>query len=234
MCQWTRSSLVQVMAWHLIGAKPLPGPILTCQLGPKHVDCKTAFRWIMMASSNGNIFPGYWPFVWGIHRSPVNSPFKGQWHGALMFSLICIWINDWVNKHEAGNSRRYRAHYDVIVLATALHWWEINIASGNGLVLSGAKSLPEPKLKKVLWCHSSLGHNELTPILWNMWHSWYLHIHFCMPCAFTKYSLPATRTILSLSSIFVWLFSCFNLLLCCVAGLTRWGRELFYEALPST
>ena len=32
-------------------------------------------------------FPGYWPFVWGIHRSPVNSPHKGQWRGALIFSL---------------------------------------------------------------------------------------------------------------------------------------------------
>ena len=29
-----------------------------------------------------------WPFVWGIHRSPVNSPHKGQWRWALMFSLM--------------------------------------------------------------------------------------------------------------------------------------------------
>ena len=33
-------------------------------------------------------FPRYWPFVRGIPRSPVNSPHKGQWRGALMFSLI--------------------------------------------------------------------------------------------------------------------------------------------------
>ena len=39
-------------------------------------------------------FPRNWPFVRGIHRSQVNSPHKGQWHGALMFSLICVWIND--------------------------------------------------------------------------------------------------------------------------------------------
>ena len=31
----------------------------------------------------------YWPFVQGIHRSPVNSPHKCQWRGALVFSLIC-------------------------------------------------------------------------------------------------------------------------------------------------
>ena len=58
-------------------------------------------------------FPRYWPFVGGIHRSPVNSPHKGQWHEALMFSLICFWITGWVNNHEAGDLRRYHAHYDV-------------------------------------------------------------------------------------------------------------------------
>ena len=54
-------------------------------------------------------FPRYWPFVRGIHRSPVNSPHKGQWRGALMFSLIRVWINGWVNNREAGDLRRYRA-----------------------------------------------------------------------------------------------------------------------------
>ena len=61
-------------------------------------------------------FPRNWPFVRGIHRSPVNPPHKGQWRGALMFSLICVWINDWVNNREAGDLRRYRAHYDVSVM----------------------------------------------------------------------------------------------------------------------
>ena len=46
---------------------------------------------------------------------PVNYPHKGQWRGALMFSLICAWINRWVNNGEAGDFRRYRTHYDVIV-----------------------------------------------------------------------------------------------------------------------
>ena len=61
-------------------------------------------------------FPRYWPFVRGIHRSPVNSPHKGQWRGALMFSLIYARINDWVNNREAGDLRRSRAHYDVTVM----------------------------------------------------------------------------------------------------------------------
>ena len=73
-------------------------------------------------------FPRYWPLVCvcvfgrggggggGIHRSPVNSPHKGQRRGALMLSLICVWINDWVNNREAGDLRRYRAHYEVLVM----------------------------------------------------------------------------------------------------------------------
>ena len=63
-------------------------------------------------------FPRYWPFVRGIHRSPVNSPHKGQWRGALMFSLICVRINGWVNNRYAGDLRRHQVHYDVIVTIT--------------------------------------------------------------------------------------------------------------------
>ena len=61
-------------------------------------------------------FPRHWPFVRGIHRSPVNSLHKGQWRGALIFSLICVWINGWENNREADDLRRYRAHYDFIVM----------------------------------------------------------------------------------------------------------------------
>ena len=61
-------------------------------------------------------FPYYWHFVRRIPRPLVNSPHKGQWRGALMFSLICAWINGWVNNGEAGNLRRHRAHYGVIVM----------------------------------------------------------------------------------------------------------------------
>ena len=52
----------------------------------------------------------------GIHRSPVISPRKGQWRGALIFSLTCAWIKAWISNHGAGDLRRYRAHHDVIVI----------------------------------------------------------------------------------------------------------------------
>ena len=52
----------------------------------------------------------------GNSPAPVKSPHKGQWRGTLMFSLICVWINGWVNNREAGDLRRHRAHYDVTVM----------------------------------------------------------------------------------------------------------------------
>ena len=66
-------------------------------------------------------FPSYWPFVRGIHLSPVNSPHKGQWRGALVFSLICVWKkNAWVHNRGAGDLRRHLSHYDVIVMISSV------------------------------------------------------------------------------------------------------------------
>ena len=45
---------------------------------------------------------------------PGEFPHKGQWRGALMFSLICASIDGCVNNREAGDLNRHRAHYDVI------------------------------------------------------------------------------------------------------------------------
>ena len=90
--------------------------------------------------------PSYWPFVRGIHRSPmnsthrgqwrpfmrgfhqssVNSPHKGQWRGDLVFSLICAWTNGWVKNQTAGDLRRHYTYYDVIVMS---RWIWMMVAS---------------------------------------------------------------------------------------------------------
>ena len=61
-------------------------------------------------------FPRYLPFMLGIHRSPVNSPNKGQWRGALMLSLFRAWIDGWVNNCQAGDWKRHPANFDVIIM----------------------------------------------------------------------------------------------------------------------
>ena len=91
---WTKSSWNKKMGYSVPGAKPLHD---------------------MMTSSNWNIFRVN--VLWrGTQRSPVNSPSKGKWRGALMFSFNCPWTNGWINNSEAGDLKRHLAHYDVIVM----------------------------------------------------------------------------------------------------------------------
>ena len=85
---------------------PGSGPVMACLLCTFSHD--VAIKW--------KHFPHYWPFVRGIHCSPVNSPHKGQWRGALMFSLIFTWTNGWVNNWDKGDLGWHHAHYDVTVM----------------------------------------------------------------------------------------------------------------------
>ena len=94
---------------HYLSSSPSSWSIWKRKIG-QTVDCYSWWRHQM------ETFSALLAIYAGIHRSPVNSPHKGQWRGALMFSLICVWMNGWVNNREAGELRRYRAHYDVIVM----------------------------------------------------------------------------------------------------------------------
>ena len=68
------------------------------------------YTWPWSPNGQDHIWP--WKFN-DTAACTVKSPHKGQWCGALMFSLPCAWINDWVNNREAGDLRRYRGHYGV-------------------------------------------------------------------------------------------------------------------------
>ena len=81
-----------------------------------------------LMTSSWKQFPRYRPFVRGIHRSLVNSPHKGQWRGALMFSLICARKKkSRVNNGEAGDLGRNRAYYDV----TVMQWIQTGVTVWN-------------------------------------------------------------------------------------------------------
>ena len=81
-------------------------------------------------------FPRYWPFVRGIHRSPVNSPTKAS-DVELMFSLICTCINGWINNGDAGDLRRHHAHYQATVMSNSVWCYLITIIEYRHLVLIG-------------------------------------------------------------------------------------------------
>ena len=98
-------------------------------------------------------FPRYWHFVRGINRSPMNSPHKGQWRGALVFSLICTWLNGWVNNHEAGELGCHRTHNDVTLirfLHIRLFVWKYIL--DNRRLLDTRDILYWQRLSKLLLC----------------------------------------------------------------------------------
>ena len=126
-----QSVLVQVMDW-AVWQQTITPPIWR----EMDVFCECKI-WFMQRLGNCGVvwnthddvikwkpFPRHWPFVRGIHRSPVNSPHKGQWRGAFMFSLICARINGRVNNREAGDLSRHRTHYDVTGLCVVKIWEE--------------------------------------------------------------------------------------------------------------
>ena len=70
-------------------------------------------------------FPRYWPFVRGIHRSPVNSPPQRPVTRSFDVFFDQSRINGWVNNGESGDLRRHRAHYDVNVTLSPFGWTHI-------------------------------------------------------------------------------------------------------------
>ena len=90
----------------------------------------------------------------GNHRSPVISLHKGQWRGAFMFSLICAWINGWVNNREGGDLRRHRAHYDVIAMISQRITWMIPQCQWSRSTTIAIKSVnvrPKQNKTRTLW-----------------------------------------------------------------------------------
>ena len=118
-----------------------------------------------------NYLPRYWPFVRWIHRSPVDSPHKGQWRGTLMFYLICTRRNVWRNSRDAGDLRRHRAHDNVTVL---WHHWFSDLLT--------------------LWTKSSW-HNDITNLCQNEFESMVCKLHILFKSWYAKDStLTHTHT----------------------------------------
>ena len=79
----------------------------------------------------------------------MNSPHKGQWREALVFSLICAWIKDLVNNREAGDLRRHRTHHDVIVINTINRgvYYIPFVMSSLGQIMGWHRTGDEPAIK---------------------------------------------------------------------------------------
>ena len=138
----------------------------------------------MMTSSNGNIFHITGPLRRGIHQSPVNSPHKGQWCRALMFSLICDWIYSWVSNREAGDLRNHCTHYDVTVMMRFFAGWIPQSENWFIMKFSPINSL-HIMLLSTVWFHDD------AKKIWNLLFLWwwippglfcFSHVHWTRIC----------------------------------------------------
>ena len=124
------------------------------------------------------IFPCYWTFVKRIHQWPVDSPHKGQWRGALMFSLICGWTNGWANNRATGDWD------DVVLIVTSRYWtlclqmyypfYHAKLSAGNvTTILNVFTSKDFSQIDQLLlqWCPKG---NEQGDILTLVYRVWYL------------------------------------------------------------
>ena len=125
-----------------------------------------------MTWSNGSIFRTTGPF-WvggGGGNSRVNSPDKGQWCRALMFSLICswtCWTNGWENNHDTSDLRCHHAHYHTALCIKldissskflyGYQWvcvtiWELMMSSKMFAKISWNLTAPRVLLDILSWC----------------------------------------------------------------------------------
>ena len=112
------------------------GPLSGCQLAPhgywswNEVVGLGGIQRPQWPRRGGMLGTGKLPFSWWRHQMETfsvllaicagNSPVHGEFHAqrtvTRSFSLICVWINGWVNNRGAGDLRCYLAHYDVTVM----------------------------------------------------------------------------------------------------------------------
>ena len=102
-------------------------------------------------------FLRYWSFARGIHRSLVNSPHKGRWRGALMFSLIFLcflwsWTNGSTNNRDAGEFEtplhslwRHRNVNKLHLINQSTHWTYHDVPEPIGISL---QAHPDPFLTR--------------------------------------------------------------------------------------
>ena len=123
---------------YLVSSDPADGP---AKLGARRVMTKL---WSQDDVTKWKHFPRYWPFVWGIHRRPVNSPHKGPVTRSfdVFFDLHLIkrlsrhWWGWWIETLTRPLWRHCNARY--------IYWagaCKVNTLSPNGAIDLGQHCL---------------------------------------------------------------------------------------------
>ena len=127
ICRFSYSDASIFMAFQITGNRTYVQNLFRLTTKKAEVRITGTVQW----ESHGIIikrkhFQRYWRFVWGIRRSLTNSPHKGQWREALMFSLNNAWTIGWVNNRYTCGFTRHRAHYVVSAVQRCNGEWRAN------------------------------------------------------------------------------------------------------------
>ena len=120
------------------------------------------------------IFPCYWTFVKRIHQWPVDSPHKGQWRGALMFSLICGWTNGWADN-------RATCDWDDVVLIVTSLYWTLCLQMYNPLTMLSYQQVqqyyacfrPNILRRRIIplqWCPKGIEQGDILTLVYRVWY----------------------------------------------------------------
>ena len=144
-----------------------------------------------------------------------------------MFSLMCARINSWVNNREAGDLRRYRRHYDVMVMSLPQHGHWGNHAT---LRSEGKRFAWKTRWRRYITTTKWITTRHLY-VLWDIKHLWRLPhciiIHVYMQkLSSIWWNLPATNHKKGTTPVCVflrkpWICNTWILLLS-----THWGRDM--------
>ena len=124
----TRWLWAQCLARHCLGSCKIDVSSVQSELGKNGT-----FFCFMVTSSNGNIFHVTGPSC-GEFTGPGDFPTQRPVTRSLDVFFDLRLINDWVNNREAGDLRRHRGHYDVIVMGTFFCFKWYTVLAQNNLV----------------------------------------------------------------------------------------------------
>ena len=149
-------ALVQIMAWHRPGDKSLSEPMMIISL--MHISItqpQWVKEWVLVTfqSKYKNII------LINLHSGSHFAHASVIQLCALTHWPLEIWKKVWICNFQTNFRDWWLRHHlwncsDMNV--TGLHWWSVNIGSGNGLVPLGNKPLPEPMLTQIyvaIWHH---------------------------------------------------------------------------------
>ena len=146
--------------------------------------------------------------------------------------MICVWINVWVNNHEARDLRRHRGHYDVNVMWCDVPMYYIPSTQSQQLLCfpCGTIRLDRSPLEAQMKLNACLGHLKVVHMVLRHCHGLHkvlrqINAFFCKPDLPMWVRLLSPFCLLFASS--GWPIKCIAWWLCDYSASIWWPQQTF-------